>query len=239
MIVDPEVSLVIPIYNEEEVLVKRLDYILSKTEAILNNFEIITVENGSKDRTLSILNEYSRSVSKIKVVVCGTPDYGEAVREGILRSRGPIVHICQLDFFDPDFFSESLETLSEENPLTIGSRNRRSFDRRPLERRILTVGLNLALKVFFDFKGTDTHGLKTFFRHRLIGYVENCKMRRGMFDTELVLRAQYDGMEIIERAVRADEIRLMKNTYMQKIFRNLKDLVVMKGVFLKENVAKK
>jgi len=236
MIESPEISLVVPAYNEEEVLIRQLDLILSNARLVTNDFELIVVENGSKDRTLSILKEYCQSAPEVGIVVCDVPDYGGALREGILRARGSIIHICQLDFFDPSFFAKSLEILSEENPLIIGSRNRRGWDKRPVERQILTIGLNLVLKVFFGFKGTDTHGLKTFFKQRLIWYAEKCKMRRGVFDTELVLRAQYDGIEMIELPVVADEIRLKRNTYAQKIFRNVKDLMVMKGIFFKENI---
>ena len=59
-------------------------------------------------------------------------------------------------------------------------------------------------------------------------------MRRGVFDTEFVLRAQYDGVKMVEFPVVAHEIRLKRNTFSQKILRNLKDLMVMKIVFLKE-----
>ena len=236
---NPQVSLVIPVYNEEEVLKRQLDFIVPHVRMVVDSFELVIVENGSKDQTPSILKDYCQNTPELRVVVRDVADYGGALREGILQARGSVIHICQLDFFDTGFFNKSLEVLSEKNPIIIGSRNRRGMDKRPLERKILTYGLNFVLNVFFHFKGTDTHGLKTFIKQRLIRYAEECKMSRGVFDTELVLRAQYDGIEMIEFPVVAHEIRSKRNTFAQKIFRNIKDLSVMKWIFLKEGVRRK
>ncbi len=224
----PKVSIVIPAYNEEEVLAPQLDFIVENVSRIISNYEILVVENGSKDQTQSLLLKYSETSEKVKPIIFNTPDYGKAMREGILCSSGDIIHICQIDFFDPDFFEQSLKRLSEGTIFVIGSRNRRGWDRRPIQRQILTFGLNLTLRLFFNFKGTDTHGLKTFFKSNIIDFVHQCKMGRGVFDTEMVLRAQYAGIEIVEDPVEAYEIRGKRNTYFQKIFRNLKDLSILK-----------
>jgi glycosyltransferase involved in cell wall biosynthesis len=232
----PRVSVVIPAYNEEETLLRQLDLIRKGVGSAVEDYELIVVENGSSDRTRQLLTEYSKSVPELRPMFLDMPDYGGAMKLGILNASGEVVHICQLDFFDADFFRESLSMISKGREFIIGSRNRRGWDKRPAQRIVLTYGLNYVLKIFFGFKGTDTHGLKTFARDRVIGFVRQCKMSKGMFDTEFTLRAQYAGLEIDEIPVRAFEIRKKRNTYFVKIFRNIKDLAVMRFYFHREGI---
>ncbi len=229
-----KVSIIIPIHNEEGVLENQLSLINEGIKSVVKNFEIILVENESKDKSKEIIIEFAREKPEIIPVIFPYADYGGALREGIIKSSGEIVHICQIDFFHLSFFQNSLTKLDDETPFIIASRNRFGWDNRPLQRKILTFGLNFLLKVFFGFKGTDTHGLKTFYRKSVIGFVKECRMRRGMFDTEFTLRSQYSGLNILEMPVKAFEIRAKRNTYFQKIFRNIIDLIVMKRIFIKE-----
>ena len=208
----PKVSVIIPVYNEAEVLEQQLKFILQCIRKTIDSFEIIVIENGSIDSTKSILLKQSQVSSSINLIIQEIPDYGRAIREGILRASGEIIHICQIDFFDEQFFKVSLEHLAKGRVFVVGSRNRKGWDGRPIQRQILTFGLNFILRWFFSFKGTDTHGLKTFYKEEIIEYVCQCKMRRGVFDTEMVLRTQYAGVEIIEEPVRAYEIRKKRNS---------------------------
>ena len=166
-----KVSIVVPVYNEEEVLERQLDFILRGAGKVTEDLEVIVVENGSSDNTRDLLFKLCQTRKKIKPLTCETSDYGVAMREGILRSSGKIIHICQVDFFDEKFFGNSLDEIEEGRIFVIGSRNRRGWDKRPFQRQILTFGLNLILNRFFHFKGTDTHGLKTFLRKDILKYV--------------------------------------------------------------------
>lgn len=233
-----KVSIVVPAYNEENILTRQLDFIREGAGSVTENYELIVVENGSKDRTKEILKDYSRLAPEIKPLFYEKPDYGGAMKHGILNASGSIVHICQLDFFDVDFFRQSLNMISAGDVFVIGSRNRRGWDKRPIQRVLLTFGLNYVLRIFLKFKGTDSHGLKTFVKDRIEGFVRQCKMGKGVFDTEFTLRAQYAGVEIKEIPVRAYEIRKKRNTYFVKIFRNIKDLIIMKAHFHREGLLK-
>ena len=233
---DSKVSVVIPVYNEADILVQQLDKLLNEISSITKNYELVIVENGSQDQTKILLEEYSKSIPEIRTWFYKKPDYGGAMKYGIIHASGPIVHVCQLDYFDVGFFKRSLSMISNGVPFVIGSRNRRGWDGRPAYRIILTFGLNCILKTFFNFSGTDTHGLKTFIGERVIGFIHQCKMTKGMFDTEFTLRAQYSGMEIEEIPVKAYEIRETRNYYFVKIFRNIKDLAIMRYYFYKEGV---
>ena len=108
MLTTPKVSIIIPAYNEESFLVSQLDILLRGVRSVLTEFEVLVVENGSKDRTRLLLKEYSRSAPEIKPVCLEVPDIGGALREGIIQAKAEIIHICAMDYFDLNFFRDTL-----------------------------------------------------------------------------------------------------------------------------------
>ena len=63
----PKISVIIPIYNSEKYLEECLDSILNQT---LKDIEIICVDDGSKDNSLNILNEYAQKDERSKALSC-------------------------------------------------------------------------------------------------------------------------------------------------------------------------
>ena len=59
-----EISIVIPVYNIEKYLKECLDSLINQT---FKDFEVICVNDGSKDNSLEILNEYAQKDSRFKV----------------------------------------------------------------------------------------------------------------------------------------------------------------------------
>ena len=60
----PKISIVLPVFNAAKYLYKCLDSILNQS---FIDFEVIAVDDGSKDNSLEILNEYAAKDSRIKV----------------------------------------------------------------------------------------------------------------------------------------------------------------------------
>ena len=75
-------SIVIPIYNEEEILEESLNNVLSMCERTNIDFEIILSENGSTDNTKIISSEIVNSNNNVKLIKNCTPNYGEALKRG-------------------------------------------------------------------------------------------------------------------------------------------------------------
>jgi hypothetical protein len=88
-------------------------------------------------------------------------------------------------------------------------------------RRFLSAGLNVVLQVLFDYTGTDTHGPKLLNRESLNGIIAKCKLDRGQFDTELVLRAIRNSKRLVEVPVEYRDCRPHRNLMIKKIVWNL------------------
>ena len=190
----PDVSIVIPVYNEEGILSAALADLREKLDEVDFTYEIIVAENGSTDATVRIAEDFSTRHPEVRVMSIGEPNYGKALRQGIFAARGTFVICDEIDLCDVDFYRVAMEKLREDDyDLVVGSKRAPGArDRRPAYRRMATQVLNGMLRVATGFKGTDTHGLKAFERSKVLHVVEACVVDRDMFASELVVRAHRD-----------------------------------------------
>jgi dolichol-phosphate mannosyltransferase len=96
-------SVVIPCYNEEEVISETIKCLLDFCSQLHDlNAELIFIDDGSEDRTLLLLKEYAKLHSVIKIVVFAR-NFGHqiAVTAGIDASHGDAVVIIDADLQDP------------------------------------------------------------------------------------------------------------------------------------------
>jgi glycosyltransferase involved in cell wall biosynthesis len=187
----PDVSIVIPVYNEEGILSASLSDLREKLSELDFSYEIIVAENGSVDATVAIANDFAAKYPEIRVFSVGEPNYGKALKQGILMARGTYVICEEIDLCDVNFHKAALHRMRDEGyELVVGSKRAvGSRDRRPAYRRVATQVLNGMLRVAVGFKGTDTHGLKAFRRDALLDVVEACVVDKDMFASEFVVRA--------------------------------------------------
>ncbi len=96
-------SLVLPCYNEEEIIAHTLDVLAQKmTEFQITNYEIVIVDDGSRDKSLSILQEYAQKDSRIKVVsFAANRGQQMALYAGMCYSSGDAVVLMDADLQDP------------------------------------------------------------------------------------------------------------------------------------------
>jgi glycosyltransferase involved in cell wall biosynthesis len=212
----PDVSIVIPVYNEEGILreavtelLDGLAYIRDELRAPELRFELILAENGSRDRTAELAAHLAAERPEVRTFSLGEPNYGKALRRGILDARGAIVLCEEIDLCDRDFHRRALEHLRHHDcDMVVGSKAMKgASDQRPLLRRVATRVVNGMLRIALDFRGTDTHGLKAFDRRALLPIVEACVIERDLFASELVIRAARAGLHVIEIPIRLHEKR--------------------------------
>ncbi len=227
----PELSIIIPIHNEEGILLSAVNDLLVRLPELNRTFEIILAENGSKDRTIDIAQEIAAKHKEITVFSSEKPDYGFALRQGISRARGTYVLCDEIDICDVDFYDRALPLLqSGEADLVVGSKAMKGAnDKRPFSRRFATSVINGLLHLLLDFNGTDTHGLKAFRRTLLVPIAEKCVVDRDLFASEFVIRAGREGINVVEIPVQIAEKRAPSIDLMRRVpavLRGLGRLVV-------------
>jgi glycosyltransferase involved in cell wall biosynthesis len=214
--VAPDVSIVIPVYNEEGILREAVTELIAGLDTVRLaldqpdlSFEIIIAENGSRDRTVELAEHLASEMPEVRTFSLGEPNYGKALRRGILEARGTWVICEEIDLCDLDFHRRALEHLRHRDAeMVVGSKAMTgASEPRPVFPPPATRVLNGMLRVALDFRGTDTHGLKAFHRDTLLPIVEQCVIDRDLFASELVIRAGRSGVRVIEIPIRLDEKR--------------------------------
>lgn len=106
-----KVSVIIPVYNVENYLKQCLDSVLNQT---LKEIEIICVDDGSTDSSLSILEEYKKQDSRVKVVCQKNAGAGAARNAGLRIAEGEYLSFLDSDdFFEPDMLEEAYKKAEE------------------------------------------------------------------------------------------------------------------------------
>ena len=106
-----KVSVVIPVYNVEKYLRQCLDSVINQT---LKEIEIIIVNDGSKDSSLSIIKEYAAADDRIVVIDKPNGGYGESMNRGFDKATGEYIGIVESDdFIEPNMFEKLYERAKE------------------------------------------------------------------------------------------------------------------------------
>jgi glycosyltransferase involved in cell wall biosynthesis len=229
----PDVSIVIPVYNEEGILREAVTELLAGLDQVAGalaapelTFEVIIAENGSRDRTAELAQHLAAERPDVRAFSLGEPNYGKALRRGILEARGTYVLCEEIDLCDLDFHRRALELLRHGDcDMVVGSKAMKgASDERPVLRRAATRIINGMLRVALDFRGTDTHGLKAFHRETLVPVVEACVIDRDLFASELVIRAGRAELRVLEIPIRLHEKRPPAINLVRRVPRVLRGL---------------
>ena len=108
-----KISIIVPVYNEEEAIKIFYDKITEVSAKMEADFEYIFVNDGSKDKTLEIAKEYAKKDSRVRFVSFSR-NFGKeaAMYAGLQASTGDYVAIMDVDLQDPpDLIPEMYETL--------------------------------------------------------------------------------------------------------------------------------
>ncbi len=223
----PQLSIVIPIYNEEEILREAVSELREGLREFNLDYEVLLAENGSTDTTVSLAASLAEDFPELHSFSVNEPNYGKALREGILRARGKFVICDEIDLIDMDFYRAALEILQRDGAdMVVGSKAMRgAHDNRPLYRRSATKIINGMLRVAVDFRGTDTHGLKAFQREMVTPIVRQCVVDKDIFASELVVRTGRAALRVVEIPVEVNEKRRPTISLVRRVPGVVKNLI--------------
>ena len=232
-------SIVIPIYNEEEILESSFNEIASICEKTGIKYEIILVENGSTDKTKEITSNLMTTNSKTKVINLVNPNYGNALKEGFLAAKNELVVSFDIDYFSESFLKEALSLEKEFTALTASKRMSESKDDRRTIRKLATKLFVLMLKTLFSTNLSDTHGMKAIRRAEIVEQIEKVVSTQDLFDTELLLRIERANKLIKEVPTSVNEIRPSVSLIFTRIPRTLFALIRLRFYLSREGLKTK
>ena len=232
-------SIVIPIFNEEEILEESTNAIFSLCKRMEIDFEIIFSENGSTDKTKAIAEELTNKHPEIKIISNPEPNYGNALKTGFEIAKNDLVISFDIDYYSESFLSEALKLESEYSGITASKRLRSSEDGRRFIRRLATNFFVILLKTLFGTKLSDTHGMKAIKKSEIEKFLPKVVSTQDIFDTELLIRIEKNGGKIKEVPAKVNEIRPSVSLIYKRIPRTLKSLIKLRIIFYKESLKTK
>lgn len=201
-----KLSVVIPAYNEGEHIFDNL----LKTEEILSgfcdSFEIICVNDGSRDNTY---DEILRAVARGSNLRCISYEEnggkGKAIKTGCLAAKGQYIAFLDADMdLSPTHLRSFLERMEEGDvDIVIGSKmHPDSVLDYPFTRRIMSYGYYIMLLCLFRLKVHDTQtGVKLFKSELLQKIIEDIQTRGFAYDIEILAIANLYGARIAEMPI--------------------------------------
>jgi glycosyltransferase involved in cell wall biosynthesis len=203
----PDLSIIIPSYNEELRLPATLDRIAAYLQTYPGTGEVLVVDDGSKDGTAAVAEYFRIRIPTLRVVSNGVNrGKGYSVRHGMQEARGRIALFTDADLSAPIEEAGKLIQALENNDVAIGSR---AMDRSLISvhesafREFAGIIFNKIVRVVLWLPFVDTQcGFKAFRRERCGVIFEQQRIERFGFDPELLYLARHHGLRTVEIPVR-------------------------------------
>lgn len=223
----PLLSVVFPAYQEEAFLPKAVHDVVTGLRTRGMAFEVLIVENGSRDRTRDVADALAVEFPEVRSLTIADADYGRALRQGLLSSTGDYVVNFDVDLYDLAFLDQAVDRMrSPDGPSIVvaSKRGDAADDTRAWHRKVVTGVFGILLRVGFKLKVSDTHGMKAMRRADVQAIGEQCQFGTDLFDTELILRAERAGLLTDEIGVKIVETRPARTPILRRILRSLRGL---------------
>lgn len=245
------VSFVLPAYNEEErlhpTMQRTMSYLKRRREALGDAFtyEVIIVDDGSKDRTSEVALGYVKQhgTDTVRLLrLAANQGKGGAVQQGALHARGEYVLMMDADgateLEDYARVEERLRDFenAEGHGVAVGSRAHLEDEAaatRKWYRTVLMHGFHFAVATLCVRSIRDTQcGFKLFTRRSARALFYNQKLRRWSFDVELLFLAEQMGIPLVEVGVNWEEVPGSKLDLFWSSLQMGRDLLVIRFAYL-------
>lgn len=199
---DPKLSVILACYNEEEILESSF-LELRNTLGLLNrSFEIVIVDDVSRDRTRQIIERLVAAHQDLDVRVIlheRNQGRGATVTDGFRAARGEIAGYLDIDLEVHCRYIPSLLQAIESGADVATVRRIYAFQLRYIDRYFMSRGYSFLVRRLLGTRLHDTEtGFKFFRRERLMKVIDAIEDPRWFWDTEFMIRAERSGLRIDE-----------------------------------------
>jgi dolichyl-phosphate beta-glucosyltransferase len=233
MIARPELSIIVPAFNEELRLPKTLESIRAYLIARRLHAEVLVVDDGSTDNTAHTVEDFRSQFPELRLISnAGNRGKGFSVRRGMLEACGEIALFSDADLSAPMEEADKLLSALREYDGAIGSR---ALDRRLIQvhesvlREQAGIVFNGLVRLILGIPFADTQcGFKAFWRERARILFEQQRTEGFGFDTEVLFLAQRYELRVAEIPVRWSHNPASKVNVILDSVRMLNDLLAIR-----------
>ena len=199
---DPEITAIIPVYNDLESLGTAIPRSIEVLGSIMDDFEIIVAEDGSNDGSAEFVREYAKRDPRVRLFHSDERlGRGKALNRAIREAKGSIVCYYDVDLAtDMRHLPELIAAIRNGAAISTGSRLMPASDIiRTGGREIASRTYNFFVRLFLDSRVFDHQcGFKGFDKVRILPLIPTIQSDHWFWDTEILVRAQRKGFLVAE-----------------------------------------
>lgn len=202
----PYLSVIIPVYNEEKRINGTFQQLESYFKHIKYNYEVILVNDGSSDKTATMIYNKIKGNKKFQLIDNKiNRGKGYSIKRGVKNAQGENILFTDADFSTPLVWLDKLISYINDYPIVIGSRYLESDSikvKQPIFRRIISRGGNLVVKLVLGLSYQDTQcGFKLLTSEVAKRIFDHLTIGRWGFDLEMLCIAKQFKIPVKEVAV--------------------------------------
>ncbi len=230
----PQVSIVIPAYNESQRIESALDRVLGCIRDRHWNAEVLVVDDGSTDATPQIVHQYMSNHSGLHLIRNpGNRGKGYSVRNGLLQASGEIVMFTDADLSAPIEEAERLfQAIRDGADVAIGSRwldKARQTIHQPIYRRFFGRCFNAVTRMVMGLPYADTQcGFKAFRSSAAQVIFRLQRIERWGFDPEILFIARRLRLRVAEVPVTWGHDERSKMSYLRDGAKMLEEMATIR-----------
>ena len=210
-----KISVIIPAHNEEKSLERCVLKCRAAVGSLARPFEIIIAEDGSTDKTCAIAHGIAKQFSKVKLLHSKERlGKGGAINRAAKAAEGEILVLVDSDLATGlEYLPELVGWIDRDYDMAIGSRMLSgSRVKRSFRREAASRAYNFLVRLVLKSKIRDHQcGFKAMNKEKVQDVLEEVKDTAWFWDTELLVKAQREGLRIKEFPIRwteSDETRI-------------------------------
>ena len=202
----PEITAIIPVFNDRHALERAIPESLSVLSTITDLFEVIIAEDGSTDGSAELVREFETKYTRVKLLHSDSRlGRGTALTRAIRGAQGAIVCYYDVDLAtDMQHLSRLIGEIRGGADISTGSRLLPDSDiRRTGGREIASRSYNFLVRHILGSRLCDHQcGFKAFNKAKILPVLPEIRSNHWFWDTELLVRAQRKGYRVTEFPVR-------------------------------------
>lgn len=223
-------SLTLPVHNEEEIIEKVVEEVIQALNKCKVTYEILLIENGSKDKSLDKLAILSKKHKNVKHYI-STQGYGSAILKGLKESKGQYVGYMPSDGqVDLSILQKLISNTPKYDLVKVKRITRENFSR-----TFISLFFDLIIYILFNSKLLDINGDPRIFLRKELK-VLNLQSKDSFIDTEFTIKLSKLNWSVLEIPIRNIDryggkstrhfgtfIEFFKNIYAYKFSSRLKN----------------
>ena len=186
-------SLILPVQNQAEIISKVVNKIVKVLKENKINYQLVMVENGSKDKTLSVLKQLASKNNRIKIITSRI-GYGQAVVYGLNQAQGKYLCYMPSDGQCDEKVLGKVFQVIQKRGVDLVKVYRTS--RESALRKNVSINFNLLANMLFFLMVWDINASPTCFKKTELNKL-NLQAKDSFLDTELLIKAKFLKWKII------------------------------------------